>query len=72
MHGDVWEWVQDWYGNYSKEPQQDPSGPETGSDRVIRGGSWGGDAVICRSACRGYGPPDGRINYLGFRLARRV
>jgi formylglycine-generating enzyme required for sulfatase activity len=70
MHGNVWEWVQDWYGRYSKEPQTNPSGPEQGSGRVIRGGSWVHDAVYCRSAFRIITVPGLRIFYLGFRLAR--
>jgi formylglycine-generating enzyme required for sulfatase activity len=72
MHGNVWEWVQDWFGIYSKEPQHDPSGPETGSDRVIRGGGWINVAGYCRSACRGRWLPGNRSRYLGFCLARRV
>ena len=70
LHGNVWEWVQDWYGAYSGEPQHDPSGPETGSDRVIRGGSWDDDAGNCRSACRYGHDPGFRDHGLGFRLAR--
>ena len=72
LHGHVWEWVQDWYGAYSKESQQNPSGPESGSDRVFRGGSWGLVAVLCRSAYRSRGDPGIRSRDLGFRLARRV
>ncbi|MCP4701423.1 MAG: SUMF1/EgtB/PvdO family nonheme iron enzyme [Gammaproteobacteria bacterium] len=70
MHGNVWEWVLDWYGNYSAKAQQDPSGPESGSLRVVRGGSWDGSTRFCRSAVRnGYGP-GARGSGLGFRLAR--
>jgi formylglycine-generating enzyme required for sulfatase activity len=47
MHGNVWEWVQDWYGNYPSGSVTDPVGPERGGDRVDRGGSW--DAAYCRS-----------------------
>jgi len=72
MHGHVWEWVRDWYGFYSKEPQHNPSGPESGSDRVNRGGSWNRDADGCRSAYRFWFDPGDRSNVLGFRLARRV
>ncbi len=73
MHGNVWEWVQDWYGEYPSEPQKNPSGPESGSYRVNRGGAWGIDAGSCRSACRGgWGVPGLRDSGLGFRLARKV
>jgi formylglycine-generating enzyme required for sulfatase activity len=74
MHGNVWEWVLDWYSeNYYKEnPRENPSGPEQGSYRVIRGGSWFRDAVHCRSACRAGVGPGIRNVILGFRLARRV
>jgi formylglycine-generating enzyme required for sulfatase activity len=72
MHGSVWEWVQDWFGDYSKEYQTNPSGPEQGSYRVIRGGGWGGDAEGCRSAYRNDWRPGDRSGGLGFRLARRV
>ncbi|MCK7582247.1 MAG: formylglycine-generating enzyme family protein [Chromatiales bacterium] len=72
VHGNVWEWVRDWYGTYSEESQQNPSGPETGSGRIVRGGSWGGGAGLCRSAYRDWCDPGGRYGLLGFRLARRV
>ncbi len=51
---------------------ENPSGPETGSNRVIRGGSWNGDAGFCRSAYRSYGHPSYRDGLLGFRLSRTV
>ena len=72
MHGNVWEWVQDWFGKgyYSSSPNTDPRGPSSGTTRVNRGGSWDLGARCCRSAFRnGYGP--GLTNDdLGFRVAR--
>ncbi|MCP4695400.1 MAG: formylglycine-generating enzyme family protein [Gammaproteobacteria bacterium] len=71
MHGNVLEWTQDyWYGSYSSEAQINPTGPDTGSSRVIRGGSWDGSPRYVRSANRsGFGPGN-RDDHLGFRLAR--
>jgi formylglycine-generating enzyme required for sulfatase activity len=68
MHGNVWEWVQDWYGKYSANSVTDPRGPSSGTDRVQRGGGWFLDAWLCRSAVRVYGPPDFRNVLYGFRL----
>jgi formylglycine-generating enzyme required for sulfatase activity len=71
MHGNVWEWVQDWYGEnyYRQSPSSDPTGPTSGSDRVFRGGSWSGDAGRARSAFRDFNSPGYRNYNLGFRLA---
>ncbi len=68
MHGNVWEWVQDWYGPYPTANVIDPKGPETGTYRVNRSGSWNLNPRFARSAYRGRHWPDSRINYLGFRL----
>jgi len=68
MLGNVWEWCQDWHSDYSLEPQVDPMGPEDGSNRVVRGGSWIYNARYVRSACRHGNDPGNRYYVLGFRL----
>ena len=67
MHGNVWEWVQDWYGDYTVAPVTDPIGPTSGAVRVIRGGSWGDAALYARSAVRFRFHPGDRFDNLGFR-----
>jgi formylglycine-generating enzyme required for sulfatase activity len=70
MHGNVYEWCQDWFGNYPSGAQVDPTGPASGSDRVLRGGSWNYFAGPCRSAFRGWSTPSLRYIPSGFRLVR--
>ena len=68
MHGNVYEWCNDWYGDYPSWSFTDSYGPTSGSDRVLRGGSWFNFAQDCRSAYRyGRGPGD-RSELVGFRL----
>ena len=68
MHGNVWEWCQDWYGEYIIGAKIDPLGAGSGSERVRRGGSWFKYGYSCRSANRNYGHPGSRYKTTGFRL----
>ena len=71
MHGNVWEWVQDWYSKpYPSGTVTDPQGPAAGSIRVYRGGSWITHARNCRVSYRNDQAPGGRVVYIGFRLLR--
>jgi formylglycine-generating enzyme required for sulfatase activity len=69
MHGNVVEWCSDWYDDYPNTAQIDPIGPDTGLNRVVRGGNWLGDAASCRSAARNEFQPDRWAVNVGFRLA---
>ncbi len=69
MHGNVFEWCQDRYGELSESEATDPLGPNTGSDRVYRGGSWNTNPGYSRSARRGGQRPLGSANCIGFRVA---
>jgi len=75
MSGNVYEWCQDWYSGAEKYPlerQTDPTGSTSGSDRVVRGGCWGLNALSCRSALRFWYSPSVRSIFVGFRLVRTI
>ncbi len=67
MHGNVWEWFQDWYGEYPTEPVAAPKGSNTGEERVFRGGDCMSRPENIRSACRGR---ESYLTRIGFRVAK--
>jgi formylglycine-generating enzyme required for sulfatase activity len=73
MHGNVWEWCRDRYGPYPRDAVVNPTGPQNGAVlAVLRGGGWSSIARCCRAANRAGLAPTGRLDGLGFRLARSV
>ena len=71
MHGNIWEWTNDWYGEYDADDSVNPQGPETGTKKVDRGGGFYDAPWKCRSAYRGGGtPPGNRGSGISFRLVK--
>lgn len=70
MHGNVWEWCSDWYVAYSRHAVSDPQGPDSGTTKVRRGGSWFKHGWLCRSANPNFSHPASRYRTLGFRVVR--
>ena len=68
MHGNVYEWTQDFYGEYPESKVVNPKGPPFGACRVVRGGNWNNSAKVARSAARSYFPPSAHNSRIGFRF----
>jgi formylglycine-generating enzyme required for sulfatase activity len=69
MAGNIWEWVRDWHGDYPSEPRTNPTGPENGDCRMLRGGGFYGAPDSLRAAYRSHGAPGLRYDDIGFRCA---
>jgi len=72
LSGNISEWVTDWSGSYSSEPELNPTGPLSGTEKILRGCNWYFQPAYCRGAARPFVSPDTRYDYLGFRCASSV
>jgi formylglycine-generating enzyme required for sulfatase activity len=71
MHGNIWEWCSDWYGEYNLDEKINPKGPDTGTKKVNRGGGFYDPAWRCRSAYRAGGDPPGNMGSgISFRIVK--
>jgi formylglycine-generating enzyme required for sulfatase activity len=74
MHGNAWEWCADWHNEdyYAKSPVNDPRGPDSGTERVRRGGGWNTFPLYARASFRNWLDPENRCLNVGFRVLREV
>lgn len=70
MSGNVQEWCEDWFSTYSKRAKTDPTGPNSGSFKIVRGGAWNSIKTTCRTTNRGWTQPSNHFRSFGFRIAR--